>query len=233
MPYPRRIPFISSGPLTYAQEVLADSPVQYFKLDETSGVTAIDSSASALNGTYVNSPSLGVTAGPLVAGGTAATFTGSSSQRVERVHFAPTLNLGDVFTIEFWIKRPNSAAYTAIVDPGSSGPPEVQINNTGNTIRFLKARVAEICQSSSAIGNDVWTHVAVVKNAATSTIIYLNAVDATAAVTDSTCTNSAVGDTTTWASEGGGLYLTGSLAHAAKYATALSGARIAAHYAAR
>jgi hypothetical protein len=44
---------------TYAQEVLADTPVGWWRLDETSGTTAADSSGNGRDGTYVNTPTLG------------------------------------------------------------------------------------------------------------------------------------------------------------------------------
>jgi hypothetical protein len=42
--------------MSYDSVILADSPVGYWKLDETSGTTAADSSGNGRNGTYVNVP---------------------------------------------------------------------------------------------------------------------------------------------------------------------------------
>lgn len=46
------------GNSAYAQQVLADSPLLYLKLNETSGTVAVDSSGNGRDGTYVNGPVL-------------------------------------------------------------------------------------------------------------------------------------------------------------------------------
>jgi len=51
---------------SYADQVLADSPVAYWRLGEASGTTMVDSSGNGRDGTYTNSPTLGVTG--LIAG---------------------------------------------------------------------------------------------------------------------------------------------------------------------
>jgi hypothetical protein len=45
---------------TYSEAVLADSPIAYYRLDETSGTTAVNlgTAGAAANGTYVNIPSV-------------------------------------------------------------------------------------------------------------------------------------------------------------------------------
>lgn len=43
----------------YDNTILADSPLAYWKLSETSGTTAADSSGNGHSGTYTNSPTLG------------------------------------------------------------------------------------------------------------------------------------------------------------------------------
>src|SRR5690348_1437448 len=47
--------------MSYSSEVLADSPLAYWRLGETSGTTASDSSGNSRDATYVASPTLGVT----------------------------------------------------------------------------------------------------------------------------------------------------------------------------
>lgn len=46
------------GGSAYANEVLADSPLLYWRLGETSGVTAVDSSGNGRDGTYMGTPGL-------------------------------------------------------------------------------------------------------------------------------------------------------------------------------
>ena len=45
--------------MTYASEVLADTPLAYYRLGEASGTTLVDSSGNARDGTYAGSPTLG------------------------------------------------------------------------------------------------------------------------------------------------------------------------------
>jgi len=45
--------------MSYASEVLADSPLAYWRLGDASGTTATDSSGNSRPGTYVSSPTLG------------------------------------------------------------------------------------------------------------------------------------------------------------------------------
>jgi hypothetical protein len=77
----------------YADEVLADSPVGFWLLDETSGTTAVDSSGNANHGTYNGSPALAATT---VAGLTAPDFDGSN----DYVLIPPISTSGGPFTIE-------------------------------------------------------------------------------------------------------------------------------------
>lgn len=45
--------------MSYSSEVLADAPLAYYRLGETSGTTMVDSSGNGRNGTYVGTPALG------------------------------------------------------------------------------------------------------------------------------------------------------------------------------
>lgn len=50
--------FVQSPAATYDSTILADAPAGYWKLDETSGTTAADSSGNGRDGSYVASPTL-------------------------------------------------------------------------------------------------------------------------------------------------------------------------------
>ena len=88
--------------LTYAQEVLADSPVLYWPLDEPSGTTVTDHSSGGNNdGTLVNGPALGE-ATVRDAGGTSIRFNDTNlDEYCEVATFTgfPTTNI----TFEAWI----------------------------------------------------------------------------------------------------------------------------------
>lgn len=95
--------------MPYATEVMADSPTAYWRLGESNGTTATDQ-VGAFNGTYVNSPNLGLPGGvPL---DTAVGFVKASS------HYMSATTLGSTGTNiattswEFWIKTTEASQVT-------------------------------------------------------------------------------------------------------------------------
>ena len=64
---------------TYDEEVLADSPVAYWRLRETGAATTAVDEIGNLDGTYVGSPDLDVS-GPLASGGTGMDFDKTDNQ---------------------------------------------------------------------------------------------------------------------------------------------------------
>jgi hypothetical protein len=62
--------------MSYSAEVLADSPVGYWRLNETSGSTVVDSSGNGLNGSYINSPTLNQSSA--ITGGRSVLFNGTN-----------------------------------------------------------------------------------------------------------------------------------------------------------
>src|SRR5437867_3175240 len=72
----------------YVDTVTADHPTGYWRLGDSTGTTAVDNSASQVNGTYVGSPALGQTGA--VQGDTAVTFNGTSQYM--RVPYTAALN---------------------------------------------------------------------------------------------------------------------------------------------
>ncbi|WP_287314451.1 LamG-like jellyroll fold domain-containing protein [Moorena sp. SIO1G6] len=87
---------------SYQEFVLADQPVAYWRLDETTSITAVDSSGNGFNGTYRN----GVTQGVPGISGTAGEFDGNNDA-VDVGIIAPGSELdisNKSFTVEAWVK---------------------------------------------------------------------------------------------------------------------------------
>lgn len=89
----------------YADVILADRPVAYWPLGETSGVVANDVSGNGRHGTYTGNMTLGAP-GPLTRQGenAAASFPGTSfdGDRVDIPDLAPLL-VQNSFTFEVWV----------------------------------------------------------------------------------------------------------------------------------
>jgi hypothetical protein len=102
----------------YVIEVFADTPVSYWKLDETGGTTAVDS-AGGNKGTYTGGYTLNQ-AGIPSTGRPAVLFNGSSGY----VNLGATaaLNLTAAWTLEAWVyltSTPNGCGVISEVYPGS------------------------------------------------------------------------------------------------------------------
>ena len=89
--------------MSYLSEVLADSPIFVGLLDETSGTSAADSSGNGHTGTYFNSPTL-ATAGLLTDGGTSITTTSTAF-----VEFPFGTVSASPFSVEDWYKYTSSS----------------------------------------------------------------------------------------------------------------------------
>lgn len=85
--------------MTYASEVVADSPLLWWRLGDASGTTATDSSGNGRNGTYVGSPTLGTTSLLTGDSNTAVTLNGST----QYITYADTTDLTS-FAVEVWAK---------------------------------------------------------------------------------------------------------------------------------
>src|SRR5262249_54513852 len=87
----------ASGSPIYSSVVLADNPIGYWRLGETSGPTAFDSSGLGHNGTYTGGVTLGVPGAIVDDPNTAARFNGSTGYVA--VPGGP-FNMANNFTLE-------------------------------------------------------------------------------------------------------------------------------------
>jgi hypothetical protein len=83
---------------TYSDAVLSDTPLSYYRLGDSSGANAVDSSGNSHTGTYHNL-TLGALGALVGDGDTAVDFNGSSAYVS-----LPTLALTGSFAIEMWLK---------------------------------------------------------------------------------------------------------------------------------
>ncbi len=211
---------ISVAALTYDQQVAADSPNAWWKLNDASG-NPVDSSGNGLTQTVNGSPTYhapgpGATAAPF-----AMTFPVYGSSYLQRNGASAFLALGDVFTVECWVKR-NAAQGATQILVQKVGAYYILFTSSDN-LQLQRQGLSNICTSTTTLTDTAsWHHLVATKNGA-AVHLYIDAVDVTGAVTNDTFT-----DTITDLTFAG----SGSMAQVALYPTALSAARVSAHYAA-
>lgn len=214
--------------MSYVSEVLADSPVVYYRMNEIS-MGPQDSSG---NGNHVNNvvgtPNYGQQGGiPSDSGDTSILLSHVNPDYFTAPDHA-TLDVGDVFTLEAWVKRTRtgSSLEEGIITKGQDAGGLYILNDA---IMLAKSGVAVIVSSTSTITDTTnFHHIVATKNGAT-VKLYHNAVDVTGSVSNQTCASTTA--VLEIGSEFGGSFpVSAYLDEIAVYATALSAARVSAHY---
>lgn len=164
----------------YPAVVLADAPAGYWRFDELSGTTAFDSSGHGNNGSYLNGPLLGQ-AGAFAGSGTAVSFDGVND--LVRVPDSNSLDVGDTFTLEGWVKRTSTSGSQTLFNKGGNGiQATVMSAANGNQVWLRKANVTTVARSSIGVPADGHFHyIVVTKNGtgAGSVKIYIDNVEST------------------------------------------------------
>lgn len=224
---------------TYSDEVLDDSPYLYWKMDETSGTTVDDSSGNNRDGTYVNSPTLNQTS--LINEGKSVDFDGSN----DRIDYTLPANFTGSFTIELWFECDDVTKYNNLFGAwtansnGNYGT-NIQITDSG-TLDINIARTDFNFWLVNAggygpISANTRYHLALVANASTNEArLYINGSQSGSTMTWSTSDPviGASGKTFRVAQVGSvtnSNTFDGQIQNFAIYSSALSGARILAHY---
>lgn len=222
---------LPQGGRPYMEVLLRDSPSRYLRLGEASGTVATDSSLSAVAGTYVNAPTLGVVGAVPGDPNTAITLAAASSQRVT----IPTTGLSVGNT-----PRAFKVALKIAAAPGASQ----YVLDFGNAIRTnlqnmglfvdsagkLNADVggAALLTSAAALTTGVWHEIALTWDSTTLNL-WIDNVQVGSGATPGTLAIPAAPTLVLGASAAAANFLSGSLDEFAVYPAALSAAQIAAH----
>jgi hypothetical protein len=227
----RRRAVAASG---YAAAVLADAPTLYLRFEETSGATCADSSGNARTGTAAGAFTRNV-AGATSGGGIAI---GLAAAEVTVPDVAALDIVGDV-TYEAWILLTSFTVFHTLISKGqqSAGVAGYQfrVDQTTRKLTVNKASTSGLLTSTGAVPADsAWHHVAFTRagNVYTAYIDGASAGTATIATTID-ATNQVLGIGASFVGAVAQERLTGTIDEVAVYPSALSGARIAAHFAAR
>lgn len=223
-----------AGALDYRMTVLADGPVAYFRLAETSGTVAHDETTTH-DGTFSGGVQLGQP-GP-GAGTLSARFPGDGHVSADSVATLPSGTYA-AYTIEAFVASEVPAGISGFVcaftDASGGGGPAIFIVDTTRKLRFAVRGYS--VDSTIALGAS-WHHV-VVTSAAGKASLYVDGVlDLDGLVASPTPARAAFTIGALASSADGGPTFTqqfyGRISDLAIYAHALTPERIAAHYAAR
>lgn len=228
--------YVVSGSLnptpTYTDKVKALNPIAYWPLADVSGSVATDESGNGRNGTYSN-VTLGV---PGIGDGrTAAAFDGSTS--FVNVYSASLSGafLPDLGTFAIWLQVANvgvwtDTAFRAAMSFETTGGTQFYIQRDSTNNRIQVGRFSGASVNLNGLSSTGWLHVAITWSvAANQFIAYLNGAavgSPVAIVTKTAGLNSArtrIGSYSASPFQG----WSGSLAHPAVFATALTAPQIA------
>lgn len=219
--------------MTYASEVIADSPIFYLKLDETSGTTAADSSGNGNDFTYQADVLLDQ--GPLIGDGSSSISVSPSSSAAILSSVPAAFTAATAFTLEAWVNLTTTSQSINFISIGNGFDGYSMDVNSGSGYvtsgNRLGAAAAGLYNVASGVDIGTGTHhVAVVRNG--NTVEFY--IDGVQVATNGSGWGS-VNTPTTQCTIGGPidtLQPSQRIAHAAAYASALSSTRIADHYAA-
>lgn len=144
--------------MTYSSVVLADSPLVYWRLGEASGTTATDASGNGKHGTIAGSPTFGTTGALLGDANTAITFDGVN----DAVTVADTTDL-TAWSVEVWIKTSASSGTVDIANRYGAGGNEdlFQLRLVSGAPRIRCYHLGGVLDVTgpSSIANGQWHHV--------------------------------------------------------------------------
>jgi hypothetical protein len=219
----------SITPTSYVSGVTADNPAGYWRLGETSGATAVDSTGGS-NGSYVNGATLG--APSLLAsdsGNAAARFDGVND--FVAIPNTTALSLTSAVTVEAWVKPsaiPASGAFATVVTKAEAY--SLQFNGPRLEFTIIQSGVRHRVQAAAgAVTSGNIYHVVGTYDGSTQRLYINGSQAASAGLTGAISTNTNPVRIASW--DGSGEYLSGVVDEVAIYSTALSSARVANHYA--
>lgn len=225
---------IGSG--TYAPAVLADSPLAYWRLGEASGTALADASGNSRTATLAGSGlTLGTTGALTNDSDTAITWTGSTGQRADIAYAAwqaPT-----DFSVEAWIKPSGSTTRNILSRYASTFATSTfafRVDSDGVLRLYLFNGSSFGTVAGGSPSSGVWSHVAATVSGTSVTVYRDGSSAGTGTLSrNSTTASLCIGARSTDGVSAGTEPWNGVLDEVAYYGSALSGASIAAHYAAR
>ena len=208
---------------TYQSTVLNHQPVGYWRMDDPATSTMADASGGARHGSYLASPTLGVTGA--TTGSPAAQFNGSTQGA--SVPFSSALHVGDTFSVELWFKRSAANPLTEILFDNGTNSAEAYFYD--NRLHVSRGAVSNVFVGSSTITNSSWHHL-VWSKAGSANTVYLDGSPAPGAYANQPLSVSSGPTYIGRNAEGDNMHFAGAIDEVALYPSALSAAAVQQHY---
>jgi len=222
---------IPAGGSTYASTVLADGPATYYRLDDSGGSVAGETSGNTGNGTYVGGYTLGQPGALASDVDSATTFDGTSGY-VTGPSSSALQNTKQV-TIELWLKKITDTQFGMYVTKnvaycGGAGSGWYQLMNNGGHIEF---RVTGDCgtsmDSSAVLAVNTWYYLVATYDGKTAKLYINGSLDSTYSITTSPAITA---DPLYIGRRSDGYYNNAIIDDLAIYPVALTDSQIGAHY---
>lgn len=207
----------------YEDEILADSPLAYYRLNEGSSAVTTDISGNGRNGGYSGTYTQGRPA--LVTGNTASLGLAGAGYATG----GSGLNLSRDFTLECVFKPSAFVSGNALISHGRGG----YYIRAGGSISFLKSQTSGIASGGTSLSTGTTYHLMLTMDGSGNYVCYL---DGATEFSGSTATTfSGIGPFligVDYFSAPNAEFYSGDISDVAVYGSALSAGRVAAHYAA-
>lgn len=220
--------------MSYAEQVLTDAPTSFYRLGEASGTTMADTGGSD-PGTYMGTPVLGQTGAYYDDDGGVRENSSDDYATVPdstRNSYATAMSMDGWYKFDYLPQAGDALSYMGLIYKAGSYILRVQL--TSGTDRLVmydyntnNCGTPGQVTGATALQTGVWYHLAGTWDGSTQKVYVNGQLDNSAARTSNLCdTANAVqlGQT--------GTHFQGTMSDVALYPTALSGARVSAHYAA-
>jgi len=213
----------------YQATVLADSPVAYYRFEEVSGTSALDSSGNGNTGTYTNGPLLAQAGLPQL--GRAVSFDGIND------HVVTPRTVATNFTLELWLRTTATSPAGAQAYQGD-GLVWSDVGGTANdfVLAALNDRAAFFTGNpdttvigTTPLNNGGWHHVVATRTMGGAKQLYVDAVLQATGTTNGSPLN-ALAQIMIAGNTLDSRYFEGLVDEVAYYPTVLSLARIQAHF---
>ncbi|CAN5706051.1 hypothetical protein BH10BDE1_BH10BDE1_02780 [soil metagenome] len=218
------------GQKSYYDEVMADSPAAYFRLDTYNDFF----DATGTNGKSANSTGVSRTTGALASFGSDPDSATSFSNGWVTYPDSASLSITGNSTYEAWIKPTSVSGSTTIIHKDN----HFTFALVGNTLTFAHSGNWSYANTNTGgpygtLVTNVWQHVAVVHTVGVGYVFYLNGVQAGNAFPNAGAMADNASPLCIGSYSCASAYFPGAIDEVAIYPSALSNVRIAAHYAAR